>query len=138
MALARLAAGKLIATDIFVCPPVYRAVWLGLTVAVDSPLSVAVRQTVISSLQTFLDPLVGGDDQEGWLFGDPLRPSALMKVAQTALGEAGDVQIVSVRIDGMTVPSTCNDVPINPNELVNLVHVEISTQQRAAASGGLR
>jgi len=138
VALARLTAGKLIATDIFVCPPVYRPVWLGLTVAVDSPLSVAVRQTIITSLQTFLDPLVGGDDQEGWLFGDPLRPSALMKVAQTALGEAGDVQSVSVRIDGMTTPSTCNDVPINPNELVNLMHVDISTQQRAAASGGLR
>jgi predicted phage baseplate assembly protein len=138
LALARLTAGKLIATDIFVCPPVYRPVWLGLTVAVDSPLSVTVRQAVISALQTFLDPLVGGDDQQGWLFGDPLRPSALMRVAQTALGEAGDVQSVSVRIDGMTEPSNCNDVPINSNELVNLKHVDIRTQQRFAPAGGLR
>ena len=136
--LARLTAAKLIATDVFLCPPVYRPVWLGLTVAVDSPLSVAARQAVISALQTFLDPLVGGDNQEGWLFGDPLRPSALVKMAQAALGEAGDVQSVSVRIDGMTTPSTCNDVTINPNELVKLMHVDISTQQRPAPSGGLR
>lgn len=138
MALARLTAGKLIATDLFVCPPIYRPVWLGLTVAVDSPLSVAVRQAVTAALQTFLDPLVGGEDQKGWSFGDPLRPSALMEVAQTALGEAGDVQGVSVRIDGMTTPSTCNDVTIKPNELVHLMHVAITPQQRPAPSGGLR
>jgi hypothetical protein len=138
VALARLTAGKLIATDVFLCPPVYRPVWLGLTVAADAPLSVAVRQNVITALQKFLDPLVGGDDQEGWLFGDPLRPSALMKVAQNALGEAGDVQSISVRIDGMTTPSTCNDVTINPNELVDLMHVNISTQQRPAPSEGLQ
>jgi hypothetical protein len=138
MALARLTAGKLIGTDLFVCPPVYRPVWLGLTVAVDAPLSAAVRQAVITALQTFLDPLVGGSDQQGWPFGDPLRPSALMLVVENALGEAGEVQTVSVRIDGMKTPSTCNDVPINPNELVNLMHVDIRTQQRPAASGGLR
>jgi hypothetical protein len=134
----RLTSGKLIGGDVIVLGPVYRPVWLGLTIAVSTPLTPSLREQIIAGLQTFLDPLVGGDDLRGWPFGDPLRPSALARVAQDILGRAGDVQSVSILIDCATAAESCNDVAINPHELVTLVHVDIRTQRRSAQSGGLR
>ena len=136
---ARLSAAKLIGGEVFVRPPAFRQVWLTVTIAVDSPLAANVRQATLTSLQNFLDPLIGGADGEGWAFGDPLRPSALLRVAQTALARAGDVQSVAVRIDSAAAKAvSCNDVPIRPFELIHLVHVDLKTQRRAAQSGGLR
>jgi predicted phage baseplate assembly protein len=136
---ARLCKAKLIGGEVFVIAPVYRAVWLTVTIAVDAPLSQSVRQGIISALQTFLDPLVGGDAGEGWPFGDPVRPSALLRVAQAQVGTLGDVQSVAVRIDAASAAGqACKDVPIRAHELVNLKHVDLVTQRRAAMSGGLR
>jgi predicted phage baseplate assembly protein len=134
----RLNSGRLIGSEIYVVGPVYRPVWLALTVAVDSALSADLRQQILTGLQTFLDPLVGGSEEEGWPFGDPLRPSALLEVAQGIVGEAGTVQSVGVRIDGMAAAQSCGDVAINPYELVRLVHVDLQTLRRAPSSGGLR
>jgi predicted phage baseplate assembly protein len=134
-----LNAAKLIGGQVFVCPPVYRKVWLTIAVAVDSPLSVGLRQTIVATLQNFLDPLTGGDAGEGWPFGDSLRPSALLRVAQAALGSAGSVQSVSVRIDSAkATEERCKDVPIRPHELVNLMHVELVITRRPVQNGGLR
>jgi hypothetical protein len=135
---ARLTSGKLIGGDVIVLGPVYRPIWLGLTIAVSTPLAPSLREQIIAGLQTFLDPLVGGDDLRGWPFGDPLRPSALARVAQDIVGRAGDVQSVSILIDCATAVESCNDVAIRPHELVTLVHVDIRTQRRSAESGGLR
>jgi len=135
---ARLDAAKLIGSDIFVCRPIYRPVWLALTIAVDAPLVAALRQRIISGFQDFLDPLIGGDDRNGWPFGDPLRPSTLARVAERIIGTAGDLKTLSVRVDGMSAPSSCNDVPIQPHELLELKHVDIVTIQRPVQSGGLR
>jgi len=137
-ALARLQAGKILGGQIFVCPPTYRPVWLRIQVAVDRTLSAALRSSVLTGLQTYLDPLVGGDEGGGWPFGNPLRPSGLLKVAQEILGEKGDVLSVGVRIDGMTSFENCQDTTIQPYELVRLVHVDLATQRRPAQSAGLR
>jgi len=136
---AVLNTAKLIGGQVFVCPPVYRSVWLTLVIAVDSQLSTSLRQQIITGLHNFLDPLVGGTAGEGWLFGDPLRPSSLLRVAQGILGTAGDVLSVAVRIDSTNATAQpCQDVPIQPHELVNLVHVDLNTQRRSVQSGGLR
>jgi hypothetical protein len=113
-------------------------VWLSLAIAVDSALSAALRQEILTGLQTFLDPLVGGEQGNGWPFGDPLRPSALLKIAQDILGDAGDILSVGIRIDGMQAAESCRDTSIRPCELVNLVHVDLATQRRTPQSGGLR
>jgi hypothetical protein len=136
---ARLAAAKLIGGEVFVCPAAYRPVWLTLHIAVDSQLSASLRQQIIAGFATFLDPLTGGDGGEGWPFGDPLRPSALLRVAQGILGRAGDVQSVAVSIDRATAAAKpCTDVPIRPFELVHLMHVDLITQRRSVPGGGLR
>jgi hypothetical protein len=136
---ARLSAAKLIGGEVLVCPAAYRTVWLTLHIAVDSQLSASLRQRIIAGFENFLDPLTGGDAGEGWPFGDPLRPSALLRVAQAILGVAGDVQSVAVSIDRATAAAKpCTDVPIRPFELVHLMHVDLITQRRSVQSGGLR
>jgi predicted phage baseplate assembly protein len=136
---ATLIGAKLIGGEVFVCPPVYRKVWLTMVVAVDSPLSVGMRQNIITSLHNFLDPLTGAADGKGWPFGDPLRPSALLRLAQAVLGSAGDMQSVSVVIDSANAQAElCKDVAIRPHELVNLMHVDLVTNRRPVQSGGLR
>jgi hypothetical protein len=131
-------AARLLGSEVFVEGPAYRPVWLGVYIAVDSPLSAALRQQIVTRLRTFLDPLVGGDGGEGWPFGDPLRPSALLQQAQDVVGQAGDVLQVSILIDGMTTPESCRDVPILPHELVTLENVDLHMQPRTARIGGLR
>jgi hypothetical protein len=134
----RVNDGRLVGVDVFVCGPIYRPVWLALVIAVDAVPSTALRETIITGLQNYLDPLVGGDHSAGWPFGNPLRPTALLRVAQDILGTAGDVQSVSVRLDDMTTAESCRDVPTRPHELVRLVHVDLRTQRRWVQSEGLR
>jgi predicted phage baseplate assembly protein len=132
------ATGRLIGADVFVCGPVYRRVWLTLVIAVDAAPATALREAIITGLQNYLDPLVGGDGGNGWPFGDPLRPTALLRVAQNILGTAGDVQSVSVRLDGVTAADICTDVTIRPHELVTLEHVDLQARLRPPPAGGLR
>jgi predicted phage baseplate assembly protein len=134
----RLNAARLVGSEVFVRRPVYRSVWLSANVVSDSALSVDLRQQIVTRLQKFLDPLVGGDEGKGWPFGDPLRPSSLVRVAQAALGGAADVLRVSVRLDGMDTPESCKDVAIGPHELLKLEQVVLHVQRRTASAGGLR
>jgi hypothetical protein len=124
--------------EIFVEGPTYRPVWLEVYIAADSILPADLRQQIVTRLRTYLDPLGGGDEDEGWPFGDPLRPSALSNHVQDVLGKAGDVLKVSILIDGMTTPESCRDVPILPHELVTLENVDLHMQPRIARLGGLR
>ena len=135
---SRLDEAKLLGGQVFLVGPVYRPVWLGIDIAVDSTLPANLRERLVTRLQTFLDPLVGGDGGKGWPFGDPVRPSALLKQAQDVLGQAGDVIRVSIRVEGMTTAESCRDVLIAPYELVKLEKVELHTQRRTARIGGLR
>ena len=135
----QLNAARLVGSEIFVQGPIYRPVQLDVYIAVDSPLRSDLRQRIVTDLQNYLDPLIGGDDGEGWTFGDPLRPSALMKRAQDVVDQAGDVLKVSVLLlDGANPTESCKDVPIQPHELVTLKTVNLHSQPRTARIGGLR
>jgi hypothetical protein len=134
----RMSAGRLLGTDVFVCGPVYRHVSLAVAVAVDVAPSMALREAIIGGLQNYLDPLVGGDGGEGRPFGDPIRPTALMRIVQEILGTAGNVLSVSVRLDRGTVAESCQDVRIRPHELLALAHVDLKAQRRRPQGGGLR
>jgi hypothetical protein len=135
---AHLNDGRLLTADVFVCGPVYRSVFLALVVAVDAAPITTLRETIVTGLQNYLDPLVGGDQNGGWPFGEPVRPTALLRAAQRILGTAGDVRSVSVRLDGMAEAMSCGDVAILPHQLVTLVHIDLHTQRRPPQSGGLR
>lgn len=136
---ARLDRARLVATEIFVLPPLYRPVALSVDVEAHTPAHDALRALLAAEFARFLDPLVGGDDNSGWPFGEQLRPSVLLRQAQAAIGSQGDVRGVGVAlIESGAGEESCKDVPIGPHSLVALKSVVARIRQaRAGAAGGL-
>jgi hypothetical protein len=86
----------------------------------------AVRAAVRAALRRFLDPLVGGDEESGWPFGEPLRPSALLRATQSALGDLAQVERVAIGLDGAEPEGGCFDVPLGPGWLPALTEVRVA------------
>jgi hypothetical protein len=79
----QLETARLAGSEVLVLQPVYRTVHLRVEVQGDADRE-AARNAIDAALRRYLDPLVGGDAAEGRRFGDPLRPSSLLEVAQRA------------------------------------------------------
>jgi hypothetical protein len=122
---AHLDEARLVGTEIFVCSPRYRRVDLRVDLTGRPADPAAVRATLLAALRRYLDPLVGGDDGTGWPFGGPLRPSALLRVGQDALGDAAELAGVAIGLDGAPPSEECADVALRPDELVALESVGV-------------
>jgi hypothetical protein len=115
---------------------------LTLTVEGDPADPSTLRERLKAHLQDFLDPLTGSNTRQGWPFGEPLRPSVLLRESQRALGDAGEVIAVAIKLlDTDAGAEECFDVSIGEHELVTLRDVNVqlrrSTQSRLT-HGGLR
>jgi len=113
----RLAKTRLLTAEVFVRTPVYRVVRLRVDLSGTPADRIKVSTVVGDALRRFLDPLEGGDDETGWPFGEALRPSALLRAAQQALGDLADVAAVAIGIDGADPGETCDDVPLRDGDL---------------------
>jgi predicted phage baseplate assembly protein len=133
---ARLESARMVGTQVWVCPPRYRPVRLAVRILGDPVDPPTARARVAEALRRFLDPLEGGDDRDGWPFGDPLRPSVLMREASRADGD-GDVDSVSIGLDGAVPSESCQEVRIGPHDLPALIDVAVTfaPNVRARAQG---
>jgi hypothetical protein len=113
----RLEQARLLTSEVFVRPPRYRDVALRVDLSGDPADRTRVATAVTDALRRFLDPLVGGDDEDGWPFGQPLRPSALLRAAQRALGDLADIAAIGVGLDGADPAEACDEVPLAAGEL---------------------
>jgi predicted phage baseplate assembly protein len=130
---------RLITSEVYVRPPKYRPVALAVTVSSQASDTQALRSRVTSALAAYLDPLIGGDDGNGWPFGGSLRPSSLLHVVQDAVGDAGAAELVAIRLEDIAMAAEkCNDVPIGADNLVVLTGVDITLRRPPAGRGGLR
>jgi hypothetical protein len=120
---ARLAEARLLTAEVFVRAPAYRTVALRVDLSGRPADRTRVSTVVTEALRRFLDPLVGGDDGAGWPFGEALRPSALLRAAQQALGDLADVSAVAIGVDGALPGETCLDVPLKANELPKVAEI---------------
>jgi predicted phage baseplate assembly protein len=138
----RLETARLVTSEVFVCSPHYRPVALTVTVEGEPVDTSRIGAQISDALQHFLDPLSGGDAQQGWPFGEPLRPSVLVRAAQGALGAAGTVVAVAIKLlDTTESAQDCFDVRIGAHDIVALR--EVNVQLRRAPidrpnQGGLR
>jgi len=57
-----------------------------------------VRTAILESLQNYLHPLFGGPTGGGWPFGEPIRPSELVRRTQHVIDEDLHVQAVKVAL----------------------------------------
>jgi predicted phage baseplate assembly protein len=138
LARARFDRARLVTSELFVSGPRYREVALSVAVDADPFDLEAMTERVKDRLQTFLDPLTGGEQGDGWPFGEPLRPSALMRQAQRAIGDEGLVTAVNVFLEGQPPKSACADVPIGPHDLVALQDVSVNVNRSTQDQGGIR
>jgi predicted phage baseplate assembly protein len=135
---ARLETARLVTHEVCVRSPIYRAASLRVEVHADPTDGGALRRRVAQGLQRFLDPLLGGADGGGWPFGEPLRPSALLREAQRTLGSEGTVAEVAIGLDGASTAESCHDVEIGPHALPGPVDIVVRITARAGVPGGLR
>ncbi len=154
----KLDEARLVGTEVFVLSPFYRGVKLTLVVESNAANRDELRDRIKLRLRRFFDPLIGGDDGEGWVFGEPVRPSAILRETQGELGEDGT--LVDVFIDARKdlndpptavggieeLPTTaggiegvaCDDVEIGVHHLVKLVNIEVRFERASENQGGLR
>jgi len=136
-----LAAARLVGEAILVEPVAYRRARVRASVVASPHEREGLRRRLEGALRLYLDPLLGGDEGDGWPFGQPVRPTALLGVAQRELGDRGFVTAVAVALDGGTAEA-CRDVAIRAHELLAVESVEVAiTAARAdgaAPAGGLR
>jgi hypothetical protein len=135
---ARLDGARLVGTQVFVREPRYRRVRVAVTVSSDRAGDASVQPRLTTEFRRFLDPLVGGDDGSGWPWGEPLRPSALLRRAVAALEAPQDVAAVAVGLDGGAPDEACQDVPIGADDLVVLEELTVRCAPVAPTEGGLR
>jgi hypothetical protein len=135
----RLELVRLAGHEVFVRGPRYREAGLRFQVEADPRSPAALEAKVRAALNRYLDPLVGGDEGRGWPFGEPLRPSALVKVAQAAVGREGEVASVAIAVDGAAAGDvSCTDVSLGPVGLPRLTAVHVDFLARRASREVLR
>lgn len=138
---ARLNQRRLITTEVFVCSPNYRRVHLQVELEGVFANQRTIRLAVAKHLLAYLDPLLGGDDKQGWPFGAALRPSSFIKQVQSLLPEGVVVQNVAVGLDDNSSFESCRDTEIGQYDLVYLASINTTINQQSTDSGshgGLR
>ena len=134
---AQFAITRLVGEVVHVEPAQYRHVRVRVTVTGSPYDRAGVRRRISSRLREYLDPLIGGEDHEGWPFGDPIRPTALLGVAQREIGDRGEVDEIEIALDCEPF-GACEDVAIRPYELLAVDTIDVVITATAAAEVGLR
>jgi predicted phage baseplate assembly protein len=135
---ARLERARLVGTEVWVCPPRYRTVRLAVLARGEPIDPTQVHRRLDDALRRFLDPLTGGDELAGWPFGNPLRPSVLMREAVAAFDE-GEIESVAVGLDGAAPDEDCDETPLGPHDLPVLADVSVTFAPASRGRpGGLR
>jgi len=129
---ARFAATRLLGTQVDVATARYRDVAVRVALTGDPWDPAATRANIEAAIRAWLDPLLGGVERAGWPFGNPVRPSDLLRVAQLAAGEDGDVMSVGVALDGSGDFERCSDVALWSYELPDVTSVEVDITPEGA------
>jgi hypothetical protein len=134
----RLDRTRMVGTEVWVCPPRYRTVRLAVRAVGDPTDVVSARRDIDAALRQFLDPLVGGDDRNGWPFGGALRPSVLMRQLVPVV-EGGTVESVAIGLDGDPPAQDCTEIVLGAHDLPRLDEVAVRFEMpRDGSRGGLR
>jgi hypothetical protein len=137
----QLEQARLIGTKIVVRSFPYFPVSVTVEVESDSQDSAKIVANIRQKLQQFLDPIKGGEDNQGWGPGTPLRPNEILERAQGALESVSLGLVVDVTIyplSGTQPPTNCGDLEIGDNSLVELRKVKVQIRQPKTFVGGLQ
>jgi predicted phage baseplate assembly protein len=134
---ANLETARLLGTEIFVRGPTYRVVRLAVTPGATLADPAGLHRRLLDGLRRYLDPLTGGADSQGWPFGEPVRPSELLGVAQGLAGRTVAIDAVAVGLDGAAPIEACHDAAIGAHELVVLRDLTLAAAPARSGNGEL-
>jgi predicted phage baseplate assembly protein len=103
--------------EVVTAAPIYHTVRIDASVVIDPTVgrSEAV-ESVTDALNTYLDPVVGGDDGQGWPFGGTLSNVAFVRLLLAVPGVTA-VPSLTFTVDGIR-GALCADAAIPSNSLV--------------------
>lgn len=134
----QLDARRLISHEVFVRPAAYRAVFLRLILKGVMLDEARLLTDIEYQLRRYLDPLLGGPNDTGWAFGNPLRPTELSDRVRRQLGDGSALAGLSIALDQPSDFEECRDVHIGTHELVYLAGFSAEIKRTPAMQGGLR
>lgn len=104
--------------EVVAAAPAFHRVRVVLSAVIDPARSRgdAVRD-ILQVLSTYLDPVSGGDDQQGWPFGGTLSYIAFVRKILADVKGVTAIPRLQFVVDGVR-GATCADFPIPPNSLV--------------------
>jgi hypothetical protein len=103
--------------DVVVAAPRYQTVQIDAGILIEPGVDSGTTITgVLQALNTYLHPLSGGENGEGWPFGGPIRHVPLLHRISLVAGVHA-VPRLNVVLDGIRAPA-CTDVPILPYALL--------------------
>jgi hypothetical protein len=102
--------------DVVAGPPRYHTLRAEIGMILDTAGDeAAVTQALLQALNTYIDPLKGGDDGQGWPFGGALRYFTLLR-RLTSLKSVKAIVRLNLVVDGIRQKG-CSDVAIEPDAL---------------------
>ncbi len=114
-----LDAHRLLTTEVYVMGPTYRVIQVLANLVVQPGFDLAtVQNAAVAALNNFFSPLIGGPSGSGWPFGGEIYYSDVYRIL---LGINGVQRVVSdqlVLVLDNQRQQLCQDVPINPGELL--------------------
>jgi Baseplate J-like protein len=108
---------RLLTTEVFVAPPKYKHVKIEAMVAIKPTADLAkVKLEVENKLNTYLHPLTGGEDEQGWTLGGDVIYSNIFRVILQVEG-VGIVEDMQIVIDDRRI-DRCENAAIPKDYLV--------------------
>lgn len=110
---------RLLTCEVYIVPPTYRKVRIEADIIAAPEADLAeVKKGVEDSLRQYFHPLIGGDDGQGWAFGQDIFYSRLYRIILEVPGvdRINDNQLV-IMLDNRQKPF-CRDVPIGKGSLL--------------------
>lgn len=112
---AALEKARVITTELYVVPPVYRQVRVTTDVVVENRADLAAVKTAITAaLLAYFHPLTGGEWGQGWPFGGEIFYSRVYGRATVAGVQS--IQRLVISLDGIDA-AECTNVPLCDGEL---------------------
>ncbi len=95
---------RLAGSEVFVLPPRYVDVAITIDIESNAANKAELSRRIDRRLRRFFDPLIGGDEGAGWPFGEPVRPSVILREAQRELTDQGKVVQIFIELPVQSKP----------------------------------
>lgn len=117
---------RLVTTEVYVRPPVYRLVKVTTDIVVDDRADLAgVKTAIQQALYMYFHPLIGGEDGQGWPFGGDIFYSRVYGRASVIGVQSIERMLIS--LDGIEAPE-CTNVPLCAGELAYSVEHDVNVR----------